>query len=82
MCCSDLSYLEALQNPRDAADSRHRRDMELRSMSRRMVAEFSINWCKRRLPIVPRRSPAGQQGELHAVVGAHFQERLKESETS
>ncbi len=42
MCCSDLSFLEALQDRKDAAGSRHRRDMELRSMSRRMVAKFFV----------------------------------------
>ncbi len=50
-------------------------------VARRMVARFSINWCKQGLPIVPRRSPAGRQGDFHAVVGDRFQERLKETET-
>ena len=50
-------------------------------VARRMGAKFFVNWRKQRLPIVPRRRPAGGQGELHAVVGAHFQERLKETET-
>ncbi len=42
MFCSNLSFLEALQNCRDTANSRHRRDMELRSISRRMVAKFFV----------------------------------------
>ncbi len=42
MCCSHWSFLEALQKRWDAADSRHRRDTELRRMSRRMVAKFFV----------------------------------------
>ncbi len=42
MCCSHWSFLEALQKRGDATDSRHRRDMELRRMSRRTVAKVFV----------------------------------------
>ncbi len=42
MCCSHWSFLEALQKRGDGADSRHRRDFELRSMPRRMVAKVFV----------------------------------------
>lgn len=64
MCCCDLSLLKTLENPRDAADCRHRRDIEPPGMSRRMLAKFFANWRKRPPVAGPRtrerKSPVSQ----------------------